>query len=353
MTSQLCLSRKKRINKFLKNTQCLTSSIVFIGALFLSCNSNAFYQQSEQQAQPDQQTSPTSSDVKIKWPTDLQLLEEQNHADDSYWLQLEEEKTLVLKYFAKGKRLRGNVLLLHTQGENPQHIRLIDPLSRQLSRLGWQVWIPTLPLSDFPITKPTIQNSNDDSQANPTGSSTNENNSSQAPAESTPSDPNANPATDTSSTQQSDQESVKGYFETIESYQAFFTQLISQIIGNAAGSQGQFAIVTNQTSAYWILPTVASDQRVNQLIMIAPQLPEGVKTDLEPLFQTQNTPVYTFIDDESNSVEFVKAFQKQLWRSPFQRLNRGMIDNLKYNNEDVTVAKSITGWIDSQLRTKK
>ncbi|MCW9000543.1 MAG: alpha/beta hydrolase family protein, partial [Kangiellaceae bacterium] len=325
------------MNTFLQKMDSLIILTLLAGILLVSNSSYAFYQQSEQETLSDTQNNPSNANKKIEWPINLQLLEQQSKADDNFWLQLDEEKTLVLKYFAQGKKLRGNILLLHTEGENPQHVRIIDPLARQLSRLGWQVWSPTLPLADYPIKKPPLQNLDSNSQNANSNTQTSGEESENLPNGASSQNENS-PQTNTS--QNSEQnasnnqafvgESQDIYFKTIESYQTFFTQLISQIIGDAAGSPGQFAIVANQTSAFWILPTVASDERIDQLIMIAPQLPKGVNAELEALFQSQNGPVYTFIDDESNSQEFIKAFQKQLWKSSYQRLNRGVIDNLKY-----------------------
>ena len=84
------------------------------------------------------------------------------------------------------------------------------------------------------------------------------------------------------------------------------------------------------------------------MVLIEPQLPKDKKDDLEEQFNGQSLPVFTFVEDEQSMSHFITAFDRQLWRSPFLRINRGQFSNQGIELEDNRIAKSISGWIQMQ-----
>ncbi len=72
-----------------------------------------------------------------------------------------------------------------------------------------------------------------------------------------------------------------------------------------------------------------------------------IDNDLKTSFEGQFLPIHTFMQSDTKSTAFTRAFDKQLWRSNYQRFNRGLISNKKIEIEDIRIAKAISGWINS------
>lgn len=271
--------------------------------------------QQQAEDQPSQQSvAGNANQTKINWPSDLQKISENNQADETIWLTVGNQKVLALKHWAKGKKFRGNAILLHAKEENPAHQRIIQPLAIQLSQLGWQVFIPSLPVEDFSNT--INAHKNKITQSLPL---------------------NKSPA----------------FFANPAAYQQHVQQTLSQLFSQIQPETGTLLLIANQNSAYWILDGLKNSTDIKQVVLLDPQVPEKVKTDVNKQISGQTLPIYAFICNEFKSQFFLEGFDRQLWRSKFLRINRSMLTNNSIVVENNLIAKTITGWIETQKKKQK
>ena len=299
--------------------------------IFLISSINYSVQAEENQT--DKQTNTETEKLNAPWPVDLTELSKNNSADEFIWSEVNGEKLLTLKYWAKGRKFRGNALLVPAQGENADHPRMMKPLASQLSSLGWQVFVPNLPIEDYPI-EITQEESNSE-----------QNDSAQQQ------DAKQKPETDSDTSKENKNSELITYFNQVNDYQSFINEGLRQIVASAQPKAENFLLIGNQNSAYWILESTKQLTDIHQVILLEPTLPKMIQQDLKSSFQGQYLPIYTFIQSDTESSIFTRAFSLQLWQSNYQRLNRGLINNKQLEIEDVRLAKTITGWIESMKKT--
>jgi hypothetical protein len=270
------------------------------------------YAEENQQQTSSNAKNQTNNSATIHWPTDQESLSKNNDASESIWIDMENSKVLTLKYNAKGRKFHGNIIFLHAQGENASHPRLSKPFALQLSQLGWEVFVPNLPSEDFyESSKRSLI----------TGSSR---------------------TTDSS---------YKAYFKDLKAYQGYINNLVGKISGLIQKKNNNFVLIGNQNGAYWLLESSKSLSDIKQVVLLDPQKPITLKNDIKINFEEQFLPVYTFVENNNVSNEYINAFEKQQWRSTMQRLNRGLVSKSGIELEDNRVAKLITGWIISMQKS--
>ncbi len=299
------------------------------------------------QAQAPEQTSTTIT-PKLTWPVNQQDLSKQSQASEKLWVEVEGEPLLVLKYWAKGRKLRGDVLLIHAQGENADHPRLILPLAVQLSNLGWQVFVANLPLQDYPPKSTLSGASEETSQSNTATPSVNG-------SQGSPSvEPNQNASTQAQPIPTAAKPSqVQTYFKDAKTYQNYVTLALSQITLQVQPKGKNFILIGNQNGAYWILEATINNSAFTQVVLIQPEIPDSIDNEINGIFADQHLPVYSFITKTSDSDPFSRDFDQQLWKSNFMRVDRGQLSNSRLEMEDPSIAKKITGWIESQQKLNR
>ncbi|MCF6194913.1 MAG: DUF3530 family protein, partial [Kangiellaceae bacterium] len=78
-----------------------------------------------------------SSEIQISFNVSNNLLENNSDSDQQIRIDVTGNEHLVMQYSSQGRKQRGSVLLLHAEGESSVNNRLIQPLAKQLSQLGW------------------------------------------------------------------------------------------------------------------------------------------------------------------------------------------------------------------------
>ncbi|TQV73751.1 DUF3530 family protein [Aliikangiella marina] len=300
-------------------------------------------------AQTSDQTEPTATisqqanlSLEPKFSANLALMEKRNSANESFWLDINEHKTLVLKHWARGKVLRGDLILLHAQSENADHGRLVNPLAQHFSQRGWHVYVPNLPIEDYPKIQEVALEVSTSVTSNDQASQTDPNQT----------DSNQQPAVDNSNTQDNSDNANQSvlppknhYFDTEQSYQTFISQLLNNLTANIQPKSDNLLVVANQNSAFWILESAKTNSSFNQLALIHPQIPHNFDKNLDEYFSGQTLPVFAFFKDVETESEFINAFDRQLWRSRFQRINRGTFSDRGIEEENPQIAKLIIGWV--------
>lgn len=310
--------------KYLSKKLSITS-LVLVNFLSVTCLIAA-QETTQQAASPEAEQA---VGVQPKWPVNLKALSKKNSADDFFWLGNEQENLLVLKYWAKGSKYRGNIILVHAQGENADHPRLTLPLATQLSHFGWQVFSINLPLEDFPVE---IKKETDaPSQKNPETKSS------------------AQPQEKESETKQANKNS---FFADAGAYQNYLTQSIQKTIEQIQPKMKNLVVIANKRSAYWVLESAKNNAGISQIVLIEPELPEVEPSLIEENFKAQKLPVYSFIKNKTQSAPFIKAFDKKLWKADHQRFNLGLLTNRSLDLEDTRIAKMISGWVEAQQKKK-
>jgi len=303
---------------------------------------------------PAEDTSQTTSDAEqpLLTPTfsvDLKQLAINNTADDLQWIDSENIKHLLLIHSAKGRKPRGNVLILHAQGENPDHQRFIQPISRQLARLGWKVFIPSFAIENFAPQSP--QTGSPQTGSPQTGSAQTETAQAESKEQTNPTEPVA--ATDqqqSTTAEKSQQLSATNhyFFKTSTEYQNYYQKICEAVLQQSEIKNKPLFIIANQNSAYWGLSCLKLLPATSAIIFIEPQLPNGVKNDLEQRFAKYRNPYFSFHAKNTVKDPFMLAFKKQVWRTKYLRFNIGMYSGNKLAIEDNQLAKTITGWLDRQ-----
>lgn len=275
----------------------------------------------------DKNTAPPSQTPKnMPFFTSLAQLEKDHSADESFWINLDNQKTLVLNYWAKGKKRRGNVILLHSPGENADHPRLIYPLSKQLSALGWNVFIPNLPKEDFLPIKEKIEL--------------------ETPASETKTPEKLAEKEDT--LQKANSLSKKYFFADDKEYQQIFNKLLEEVINKIPQSEDNLLVITSQNTSYWVLDKLKSDPKINFVAFLAPETPSRIKVNLKTSFELQKLPLFAFFPENDFSLQFSNAFKQNFWKVDNIRINRNLISQQGIILEDNQISKLISGWIESK-----
>ncbi|WP_196140065.1 DUF3530 family protein [Aliikangiella sp. G2MR2-5] len=309
--------------------------IRFTIILSILLSKNALSQEQEANSASGQESELPPA-VSFSFSTDLQYLSKNNKADEAEWIDIAEGKILLLKYLSKGRKDRGNAIILHAQGENPAHQRLTFPLSTQLSSLGWQVWVPAIPEPDYP----------DISQTLPL-----ETNKVSEDSDNSPSTENISDDSGQSNGIGRATGLTKVYFANSQSYQKFFNELMSKVSAKIPGSKRPVLLIGNQKNAFWMLNNENSNF-FTHLVLIAPEVPNKGEEQLKSKFESQSAPVYIFLQEGINSAPFTKAIANGFWKSKFQRLNRSILSPYNQQEESVMIGKTITGWITAQNKQK-
>lgn len=273
------------------------------------------------------QSMASEQEPKMTFSVQHSLLEKNSSADSIDWIEIDAQKQLVLRRKGKGRKVRGNVILFHTIGENPDHRRIIQPLSIQLSNLGWNVLIPNIAISDFPeqlsATKVESETEIADSL------SEDKNNNSEK--------------TDSTTTQTIN----TVYFKTDIEYQSYFTSICSELVKLINPPESQTVIISNQLASYWSIDCLKQFQGKTAVVFLQPQSPRGLFTKLDPKLSQSNHPLFTFTQNSDTKEVMVSSIKNHKWGGLKQRFNSEILSNSILAIEDIRIAKSITGWIKS------
>jgi len=294
--------------------------------------------QAEQtQDQSETATTETTEKLSLKYSIPNQQLSQNTKADEILWVDVSSNKHLVLWHRGKSRKERGNVLLLHAQGESAEHLRVIQPLSKQLVLLGWNLFIPNIAQEDF--AKPVITNEKKQNTEQLTD-----------PQKET------NPTKEQETSQQQTTDEVPKeekqavhFFKNGQDYQEYFSSLYQAIFEQTEIAKLPTIIIANQNSAYWTIKSL-DNSKLTPVIFLQPQLPDGITNDLDKIFALQTNPLFSFHITSKQADVFSKSFRKRLWRSKFQRFNTGMLSSSKVQEEDSVIAKTITGWVEKQRK---
>jgi len=312
--------------------------ILLIGLIFIELAHSAKEQPTSEIATEDKIEN-NNKNPAIKFSTSASLLSKTTRADEILWIDVNSNKHLILWHRAKGRKERGNVLLLHAQGENADHSRLIQPLAKQLVRLGWNLFIPSIAQEDFPI--PFI---------NKNGEETNQESPSEKGNKAIDSDQTDNSSQKVDSNTQSNIQKSAFTFENSQSYQNYFSSLYQAVFEQTEIAKQPTIVIANQNTAYWTLQCLIANKQLTPIIFLQPQLPMGVNSDLVEIFTRQTNPLFSFHLTNVTQDIFNQTFKKRLWRSKFQRFNTGMLSSSKIQLEDDRIAKAITGWVERQRK---
>jgi len=304
------------------NLLTLTTTLGFICFLSISATKSAEPTKDDQVEKENINNPPFS--------VNLNSLKNRATSEETQWFNVGDDKHLLLIHRAKARKERGHVLLLHAQSENADHLRLIQPLSKQLARLGWRVYIPNIAKEDFPPPK-----------INQKSQTVNEN------IDGAPNDDNSS----TSPTPDQITASTKEYFfKSMEIYQEYYSTLCQSILEQTDIGEKPLILIANQNSAYWSIQCLNKFSAITPIIMLEPELPKNQPIELETLFAQQTSPLFSFSESYDKKNPFSNAFEKRIWKAKNQRFNVGMLSSSKMNIEDISVAKTITGWIEKQRK---
>jgi len=307
----------------MQNLKCFFIPL-FIFSLGLASNLSAMENESNITETKSNKASPLPFSVANE------PLKEITSSDEAQWIDVASNRHLLLIHNAKGRKERGHLLLLHAQGENADHSRLIQPLAKQLTRLGWKVFSPNIAVEDYFVEEIKAENSltqNNESKEK-------QNNNQEQPSK-----------------EAYDDNTSLFTFESKEKYQQYYTDLCKAIFEQSDITEQPLIIVANQHSAYWSIPCLNLADGITPIIFLQPELPLGITNDLDDLFAQQTNPLFSFRVSNTKNDPFTKSFAKRLWRANSQRFNVGMLPAQKLNEEDTSLARTITGWID-KLRKK-
>lgn len=254
-----------------------------------------------------------------------------SNANENIWVDVKEHKNLVLKHVTQYKNKRGNVLIFHAQGENALHTRLIQPLTKQLLTLGWNVFIPNIMKESFPkkvdipIQVENIETENLQDTANVKKDEQSVDKVGNAPNK------------------------TKYTFENLQEYQVYFNDLCSGIFDQTKILDHPLLIITNQHSAYWSIECLKLAKSVIPVVFLQPESPLETNSQLKNIFLEQSAPFFSFAPINKNS-HFSKMLKQGFWLSKSQRFNERLVSNLKLEEQNYELAKKITGWVESQRK---
>ena len=286
----------------------------------------------EQNIQQENIDENTTENVKTKsnditrFISSSKKIAELSNADESLWIDLKDHKNLVLKYITRHTKKRGNILILHAQGESAVHKRLIHPLTKQLLTLGWNIFIPNIMNESFPIkdiSKKIIDGIKPDEIESDNSKANNE-------IESAP--------------------TVNNYsFKDIKAYQSYFNNLCTSIFEQTKILELPLLIIANQNSAYWSIDCLKLANTITPVVFLQPEAPIGTTSNLKSIFAKQSVPFFSFVPANKSS-PFSEMLKQGYWLSKSQKFNGRLVSNLKLDEQNYELAKSITGWVERQRK---
>lgn len=283
--------------------------------------------------------------LKITFIADSKELAKNSEKNNLAWINVVEQVHLVFKRSNKGSIFRGNAILFHSQGENPIHNRLINPLSIQLSNLGWNTFSANIGLPDFPIEL-EINGQTEQNPAVPTGEDN--------PMEESTSNPGTTSEASKVDTQSkeplAEEKEPKNFFKTPKSYQEYFSLLCQETIKLVTISNEPTIFLANGEAGYWVLDCLKQMPPSTPIVLIQPKTPTFSLANFESTLESFNNPLFTIADEDSED-HFVKLIKRRKWQSSIQRINHSALQNTKINIENITIAKLISGWIKT-INTK-
>lgn len=278
---------------------------------------------------------------------------------------LTDGELLILKHNAKNRKKRGNVLFLHTNGESANHHRLVRPLAVQLSQLGWTIFIPNIAKEDF--LKPKFGtkrkvfrdnsiklDSTDQSQTDTKKLANKKTQSKEPTTDKLDKELTNTNETNTNKTDNSDLAKNQYYFGSTDKYQAYIKEICEKISTDPDWLKKPRILILNQTSSYWGLSCLANTGMPT--VFLDPQLPLGVKNNLEDIFSKQSSSFYVFyskLTTNTKMASFSKALSTNQWHSKNQRYSQGILPKGNINIEDTNLAKRITGWAEKLRKNSK
>lgn len=257
------------------------------------------------------------------------------------WINVLNEQHLVFKRSFKSRIYRGNVILFHAPGENPLHNRLINPLSSQMSDLGWNTFSSNIGFPDFQRKIKAVE-------------TTQQNQSSQQDSETQAlSEQNANDNNEPVNPPDSDKpvsepesanNKTEGFFKTDSSFQEYFSLICQEALKLVKISEEPTIILADGEAAYWVLDCLKQMSPNTPIVFIEPSVPFFAYKKLDSTLESIDNPIFT-LATENNDDYFVELIKQQKWRSSKRRFNQSALINSKINIENTAIAKLITGWV--------
>jgi len=304
----------------------------------------------EQSQASSQQPPPNHPLTDNGWNNTLASLRISNTADEALDLSIGEIPGIMLKRRAQTQNLRGNLVILHTAGENPDHIRLVQPLSQQLSQLGWQVWIPAIPRADYPVDENEITTLTSDLAHKEIAQASSAVEPNNAPPVNPDSTSQTEPTDSENSTQRPDvAPQQKVLFENTDAYQKFFQELLSQVLEQIDGQEKPLVVLGNQDSAYWLLESLKQNPPATQIVLLFPTVPIAVEKNLPTTFENQKAPVFMIRDNSDASDAYSNTFEQALRSGKTIQISQGIYNSEQIYPEDESIARAITGWVKKQI----
>ncbi len=271
-----------------------------------------------------------SSKIQISFNVNNDLLKNNSDSDQQILIDVNGNEHLVLQYASEGRTQRGNILLLHAEGESPVNNRLIEPLAKQLSKLGWNLYVPNIAQENYP--QPDLPENTD--SATDDLKNTQEN------------DAEKDNTKESASLSNASDETRRYFFEDSISYQNYFVNLCKAIFAQTKILDQPTVLIANQHSAYWSIDCLQHTHQATPIVFLAALLPKLPKNDLVGKFTKQTNPIFSFKLNSSTKDHFSKAFNRRIWISNSQRSNIGMLSPTRLSIDNDSIARSITGWIE-------
>ncbi len=265
---------------------------------------------------------------------------------------------LILKHNAKNRKKRGNILFLHTNGESANHHRLVRPLSIQLSKLGWNVFIPNIAKEDFIKpkfgTKRNIfESSNQKAKTISQTSEIKQNDTEEKIQSNEPAKKEQKEVTTKTNPSSPKSSENQYYFDSVDKYQNYTKEICEKVLSDPEWIKQPGIFILNQTSSYWGLGCLTNIPIPT--IFLDPQLPLGVENNIKEIFSNQSSSFYVFYSQltaNTKMASFSKALSSNQWRSKNQRYSQGILPKGSLNIEDISLAKRITGWVEKLRQTQ-
>ncbi len=288
------------------------------------------------------------AEVSPTFAADSKALAKTTATNNQEWIEARQQQHLVIKTKFKGKTLRGHAVIFHAQGENPKHDRIVLPLSQQLAELGWSIWSPNIAKSDFPEVPETPEQTSDTPAENETSSQEQQEAGNQPPSS----------ESNKSKTQNESENAeiaiiTRHFFENSESYQGYFTEVCQETLKLVPQSDLPTIIIANGNAAFWSLDCIAQIVENLPVILIRPSAPRFASKELNEMLNKGQKPLMTFSNDLTAKSKFEQLIQNGSWNAANQRFDNSHLLNNKLNRENISVAKSISGWVRSMTSTSE
>lgn len=257
------------------------------------------------------------------------------------WINVLNEQHLVFKRSFKSRIYRGNVILFHAPGENPLHNRLINPLSSQMSDLGWNTFSSNIGFPDFQrkikIVETIEQNQSSQQDSEQQALSEQKATGNEEPVNPQESDkPEPEPESAINKTE--------GFFKADSSFQEYFSLICQETLKLVKITEEPTIILADGEAAYWILDCLKQMSPNTPIVIIEPSVPFFAYQKLDSTLESIDNPIFT-LATENNDDYFVELIKQQKLRSTKRRFNQSALINSKINIENTTIAKLITGWV--------